>query len=273
MNKKRRKFMFHGDKGRPTNFEAERLNYDIIIDNEKFTLQKMISKLGFYTIRFDGKVQEIETVYDTDKNLLTGAGLIIRKKSTSARTYFSLVRVSSMKNIQNREKKSFLGECDPKDQPRDFPVQIANEINKIFNNLFTINLVDIVKHCTPYLQMEIGGNRYKIVSGTGYEAMMTFENIKIKDARTGRKNRKRIFSLEMELNPDYEKEREHILETIERNCKELVPTNRNRFEIAEVMIRPPVPTSKPVQGKVKEEIKKKGKNKKVKSKKEELKSV
>lgn len=237
--------MFLGDKGKPTKYSTMRVNYDIIIDNEKFTLQKLTRKLGFYTILFEKKIKEVEIVYDTDKFLLTGAGLIIRKKNTPQRTYFSLVRVSSMSNIENREKKSFLGECEPHDQPSDFPVQIADEINKIFNNLFTINVVDIVKHCIPYLKIDIGGNRYKIVSGTGYEAEISFEDLKIKDVRSGKKARKRVVSLKMELDPNYEREREQILDVIEHSCKELVQINRNRFEIAEVLVKPPVPKNRP----------------------------
>ena len=133
------------DKGVPTKYPTMRMNYDIIIDNENFTLQKLTRKLGFYTIIFKEKIKDVETIYDTDKKLLTGAGLILRKKITPKRAYFSLIRLSTMSNIKNREKKSFLGECEPKDQPSDFPVQIADAINKVFNNLFTINLVDIVK--------------------------------------------------------------------------------------------------------------------------------
>ncbi|MBE7075751.1 MAG: hypothetical protein E7375_01615 [Clostridiales bacterium] len=264
--------MFLGDKGKPNKYHAMRLNYDIVIDNEKFTLQKMTRKLGFYTIIPEGKIKDVEMVYDTDKNLLTGAGIMIRKKHTPKRTYFSLVRTVSMANIQNRERKSFLGECEPKDQPSDFPVQIANEINKIFNNLFTINLVDVVKHCTPYIRTEISGNRYKIVSGTGYEVEMSFENLKIKDMRTGRKGKKRIFSLKMQNDPNYEREKERILEVIDKYCKELVPVERNRFEISQVVVRPPIPQqqTKP-QNNTQVNNKKTGKKEK-KSKKKEFKN-
>lgn len=258
--------MFYGDKGKPTKYSTSRLNYDIIIDNEKFTLQKLARNLGFYTILLSEKIMEVETVYDTDKKLMTGAGLILRKKHTPRRTYFSLVRVSSMKNVKNREKKSFLGECDINDQPSDFPVQIANEINKIFNNLFTINLVDLVKHSKPYVRTEITGNRYKIVSGTGYEAEISFENLKVRDMRTGRKAKKRVCSLKMELDPNYEREREQILDVIERYCKELVLIDRNHFEIAEVMIRPPV--VKQLTEEEKKELKKKKKDKNKSSKEE-----
>ncbi len=233
--------MFIGDKREPNKYFNRRLNYDIVIDREKFTIQKMMNRLGFYTIIPLGKVKEGEIVYDTDKKLLTGSGLILRKKIDTDRIYFSLVRVSTMANIENREKKSFLGECEANDQPSDFPVQIAEAINKIFNNLFTIDLVEIVKHCTPYTKMDIIGNKYKIVSGTGYEAVMQFEELRVKDFRTGRKAKKRNFSIKLPLDPNYERERQRILEVIDKYCKELVYVNRNRFEIGEVAVRIPTP--------------------------------
>jgi len=258
--------MFLGDKGKPNKYSTTRLNYEIIIDNERQTLNKLINRLGFYTVLFDTKIREVETVYDTDKNLLSSAGLFLRKKNSPKRTYFSLVRLVSMKGIEQREKKSFLGECEPKDQPSDFPVQIAEEINKIFNNLFTINLVDVVKHSTPYIITEIAGNRYRIVSGTGYEMTASFEILNIRDMRTGKKAKKKIFSLKFENDPNYEREKQHVLETIEHYCKELFLIDRNRFEISEAAVRPRIKTEKDstnqAESKSKAKDKKKKKNKK-----------
>lgn len=241
--------MFFGDRGKPGEWPTVRRNYDIILDREGVTIQKMRRGLGFFQVVPIGRANEVQIVYDTDKKLLTGAGLILRKKILPQRTYFSLVRISSMKNLQDREKKSFLGECDRDDQPSDFPVQIADEINNIFNNIFTINLVDVVKHCTPYLQIETGGNVYKIVSGTGYEAEMTFENLRVRDLRTGKKALVRNFSIEMPQDPNYEKERAEILDMIEHDCKELFYINRNKFEIAEVAVRTPEETDEAADGK------------------------
>lgn len=230
--------MFFGDRGQPERFNNIRRNYDIIIDKEGETLRKMTNNLGFYTIIPLGRMNETEVVYDTDRNLLTGAGLLLRKKINSQRTYFTLIRISNM-DIQDREKKSFLGECEPKDQPSDFPEKIAEGINKIFNNLFTINLEDMVKHTTPYIQFQITGNKYKIVSGTGYEVEMSFETLLVRDYRTGKRAKVRNFSIEMDNNPNYEKERQEILSVIEHNCKELFFVNRNRFEIAQAAVKVP----------------------------------
>lgn len=229
--------MFYGDRGQPGRFVNERKNFNVIIDNEKMTVFKLSRKLGFYNIINMGKIKQTEIYYDTDKLLFTGAGLLLRKKITPKRTYFSLVRISTLKNIENREKKSFLGECDRNDQPSDFPDQIADGINRIFANLFTINISDIVKHCTPYIRTEITGNKYKIVSGTGYEVIMTFEDFKIKNMRTGHKAKTRNFSLEFPNNPAYEHEKQYILETIDKYCKEVFYVKRNRFEIAEVLVK------------------------------------
>lgn len=246
------------DKGKPTKYEMIRKNYYIIIDNERSSIRKLRNNLGFYSIVADGTVNEEEVVYDTDKKLLTGVGLILRKKLTPKRAYFSLVRINNLTDsFQLHEKKSFLGECEREDNPSDFPVQIADAVNNIFNNVFTINLVDVVKHCFPYIKIAVGGNKYKIVSGTGYEVVVSFETLAIRDMRTGRKGVKRIFSLEMEDDPDYEREREHIEAVIERYCKELVPVMKNRFEIAQTLVTAPIVDKKEERKKKLEEKRKK----------------
>lgn len=233
--------MFYGDKSSPSKFRTLRYNYDILIDNEKMTLTKLARRLNFYSIVFDSKINDIETVYDTSNNLLTGSGLIIRKRTTKERSYFSLVRLNSVKSSRNHERKEFLGECDKNDQPSDFPVQIADRINEIFANVFTINLVDIIKHCTPYITTQIKGNRYKIISGTGYDAEISFETFKVKNYRNGKSAVLRNFSVAFDLDPDFEKERSEILETLDRYCKELVLLDRNNFQISEVAVKTRIP--------------------------------
>ncbi len=250
--------MFLGDKGKSNKYENIRRNYDIIIDNEKMTIQKLSQNLGFYAVLPMGRTVETEVVYDTDKKLLTGSGLILRKKINKQRTYFSLVRISTLKGIEDREKKSFLGECEENDKPSDFPVQVADGINEIFNNLFTVNVVDIVKHCTPYIQIVNDANKYRIVSGTGYEVEIAFETLKVTDLRTKRKAEVRNFSMKMESDPNYTHEREHILDIIDRKCKELFFVNLNRFEIAEKAVFVPEPEldkdGKPIKKKSRKQI-------------------
>lgn len=251
--------MFIGDKGEPSRYISNRRNYDIIIDNERMTLSKLSQRLGFYNIISEGKIKDSEIYYDTERKLLSGAGLLLRKKITPSRTYFSLVRISGMENLENREKKSFLGECLRGDNPQDFPEEIANEINRIFINLFTIDLVEVVKHCVPYIRIDITGNRYKLVSGTGYSAEMTFENLKMKDLRTGKKATKRNFSIDLEDDENYKKEKAEILDVIDTYCKELFYVRRNRFEIAETFVVKPYEVSEEeaAQGVQKERKKKK----------------
>lgn len=251
--------MFFGDTGKKEKFKTLRYNFDVLVDNEKMTLAKLSSRLGFYSIVYDGKINDLETVYDSPNNLLTGVGLVVRKRQTKERSYFSLVRINSLKNARTSDRKEFLGECEPKDQPSDFPVQIADRINEIFDNVFTINLVDVIKHCTPYVSYQITGNRYKIISGTGYQVEMSFENFNVKNNRTGKRARFRNFSIAFPMDPEFEKEREEILHVIDIYCNELAPLNRNNFEIAEVAVKTRVP--KTVQNDEENNQKKKKKQK------------
>ena len=240
--------MFLGDKSAvKEKYRNVRYNYDVLIDNERASLTKLSKNLGFYDIVFDEKIKDTEIYYDTPTNLLSNTGLIIRKKICPKRAYFTLIRISDLRRVEDRERKEFLGECEPKDQPSDFPVQIADKINEIFNNLFTVNLVDLIKHTTPYITNEMSGNRYKIISGTGYEAEVCFEWMKVKNFHNGKRARIRNFSIAFALDPNYEKERAHILRVVDRYCKEFVPLTKNHFEVAEVAVKTRVPKIDPNQ--------------------------
>ena len=253
--------MFLGDTGKGEKYKSKRFNFDVLVDNEKMTLQKLSSRLGFYSIEYQGKFKEIETVYDTPNNLLTGVGIVIRKSQNKERCYFSLIRINSLKNARTSDRKEFLGECEPKDQPKNFPVQIADRINEIFNSVFTVDLVDVINHCEPYVYYEITGNKYKIISGTGYEAEMSFENFDVRNMRTGKRARFRNFSIAFPMHPDFDRERNEILNAIDVYCNELAPLDRNNFEIAEAAVKTRVPKQVP---KEEQEQVKKGKKKKQK---------
>ncbi len=233
--------MFFGDKGSAEQVNTQRRNYFLIIDNEKETIRKLINHLGFYSVIFEKNIKEQEIVYDTDKNLFTGVGILLRKKITPKRAYFSLVRINSLNtSTQAREKKYFLGECDKKDNPSDFPTQIAEQLNQIFNNLFTVNVMHIVKHAPPYISTTITGHKYKVISGTGYVMKFEFQNLSVVNLRTGVKAKTRIASVDVDDNPKYEEERKHLFWVIERYCKELAFVNKNRFEIVENLVKPKV---------------------------------
>ena len=77
---------------------------------------------------------------------------------------------------------------------------------------------------------------------------------------TGKKAKIRNVSVAFTMDPDFEKERQHILWTIDRYCKELVPLNHNHFEIANIEVKTRIPNSS--EQNEEDRGKKKGKKKK-----------
>lgn len=243
--------MFQGDKGKRSKFQNIRINYDVYNKNEKATLKKLDSGLNFFSLSPSGKVQEIEIIYDTDNKLFTESGLIISKKIMPTRCYFRISRMNIIKGITQTESKYFLGECDMPDQPSDFPTQIADGISKILPELFAVDLVTLVKHLKPYIKIEIYGESYKLSSGNGYSATLSYEtqkytNLQYSKQRQShaRKNmQKRVFSVEMPNDPQHQVELKQIIDAIEKHCKELVPYKKNRFEIAKTLLFPKINAS------------------------------
>ncbi len=238
--------MFLGDKGKKSKFQNIRRNYDIYEKNEKKTLNKLDRALNFFNLSPKSKIKETEIVYDTPNRLFTSTGLILSKKILPKRNYFRISRSNMIKDVSTTETKHFLGECELKDEPRDFPAEIAKGLNDFMPNLFAVDLLTIVSHLEPYVKIDITGESYQLSSGTGYSATLSFEthkytNLSKQKIKNSRQNmKKRIFSVEMPNDPTFIEERRQIMTAIEKNCKELVPFDRNRFEIAKALLFPQV---------------------------------
>lgn len=223
-------------------FNSIRIYYEIFTKKEDIIRQKFEKNMPFYSIAYNKKLNEKEIIYDTEKKLLTSANLVLSKRILPERTYFRILKVSSIKNqIIKNEKKTFLGECDKTDEPKNFPNQMADAINRSFNNLFAIDLNEIVKHLSTFISIEVKGDEYKIFCGTGFSAKLSFEDHVYRNEINKKKVKSRVCSLKMDNNPLYEKEREDLLRAIDKYCKELVPMKRNRFEMAYVKLFPPIP--------------------------------
>ncbi|MBQ8845408.1 MAG: hypothetical protein IJ008_05310 [Clostridia bacterium] len=223
-------------------FNSIRIYYEIFTNKENVIRQKFEKHMPFYRIVYNKKLVEKEIIYDTEKRLLTSANLVLSKRILPERTYFRILKVSSIKNqIIKNERKTFLGECDKTDEPSNFPNQMADAINKSFKNLFAIDLNEIVKHLAPFISVEVKGDEYKIFCGTGFTARLSFEDHIYKNELNKKKVKSRVCSLKMDDNPLYEEERESLLRAIDKYCKELVPMKRNRFEMAYVKLFPPIP--------------------------------
>ena len=228
-------------KGRETleNEKRKKIHYLLLGNDFSKTKSKLDKNLNYHRLVFDDKFKGLEIIYDVSSNLLSNAGLILSKQYEDGRIFFKVRKISKLPGGYKRPSQKFnLGESEEAEAPKDFPMQIANAISNLYANVFTIDLVSVVRQTEPKIEIAVKGDRYKIVGGTGYRAELLYETATYKDVKTNKKVKRVGVTLIMPTDDRYEKENQIIMKTIDHYCKELVGYEQSRFEIAQRLLYP-----------------------------------
>lgn len=222
--------------------EAEnkrKIHYFIFGHNFKKTLKKLDQQLTFYRIAFDRKIKGREIIYDVPNNLLSNAGIVLSKQYEDDKIYFKVRKISQLPGGFKRPSQKFkLGESEDGEHPKDFPMQISSAISNAFSNVFTIDLVSIVRQTEPKIQIDIKGDMFKIYGGTGYVSELLCETAVYRDLETNKHVKRYGVTLILPKDEKFEKENQIILHGIDHSCKELVSNNESRFELAYRLLHP-----------------------------------
>ena len=240
----------------PKQIPGVKVHYDMIRNNEKQIVEKLDRELAFYRIYFERKLKGKEIIYDTPNNLLAGVGLVLSKQYEEDRVFFKVRKISYLPTeLRKPSQKFYLSDCNGYESPKDFPLQIASAINNAFSNIFTIDLVEVVKQTIPKYEIKIKGNLYNLTSGSGMKGMLVFEKVVYKDLVSGRKVKCRGATVTLPGEESFKKEANEVLSAIERKCKELLRYKESRFEIAQRLLKPKDPSHKFDKKALKESLK------------------
>lgn len=222
------------------NENSEKHHYYIIGKDEKKLIDKLEKHLNFYTVRYVQSFLGREIIYDVPNDMLSNAGLVLSKQyEDDGGIFFKVRKISFLPKSSNRKSKKFyLAECSGKEEPKDFPIQIANAIQSSFSEPFTIDLVSIVRQTVPKIEILVHGKKYNIIGGFGYKSRLIFERAVYKDLISGRKVNKYGVTFIASTGQDSEKYNNEILSIIDKYCTELVPYKQTRFEIAKRILFP-----------------------------------
>lgn len=207
-------------------------------DNIQNVIHKLDDELTYYRIYFEKRLKSVEVIYDTPTNLLSNAGIVLSKEFREGKCYFKVKKISYLPTeFRKPNRKFYNAECSARETPKDYPIQIASAINNAFSNIFTIDLVEVVKQTVPIYEIKIKSDVYKIISGMGLKGSFAFEKITYKDMQSGRKEKRLGVTLSLPEDQRFEKEANEVLSAIERKCKELFFYKESRFEIAQRILR------------------------------------
>lgn len=226
---------------------VKKIHYLLLGGNWRKTRAKLEKNLKYYTLVFNSKFVGNEIIYDVPSDLLSNAGIVLSKQLDDGKIYFKVHKISRLPGGFKRPSQQFiLGEGEESEAPKDFPLQIANAISDLYANVFTIDMVSIVRQTIPKYEIVVKGKNYTVVGGTGYRATLLYEKAYYKEISTGKKVKRVGVTLNMPVDSKYEKENKILEDTIEHYCKELVGNDLTRFEIAQRLLHPELTEVAPV---------------------------
>ena len=203
----------------------------------KDIIKKLVSILKFYRLENQGKINSKEIIYDVDDDLLSDSGIVISKLLENGKVFLQVNKLSLLSGELKRASKTYnLGTIGKDEEPKDYSLQITQAIESAFTTQFTVDLDAFVKKTIPKIEVDIEATKYKIIGGSGYRAVMYFEEVIYQDIKTKKKISRPGVTLQ--LPADNSPENDEILKVIDRQINELALYNLSRFEIAKQLLYP-----------------------------------
>lgn len=218
--------------------DSEKKHYVLVGFAEfKKILKKLEEEFKFYRFEYQGKASEKEVIYDVANNLLSDSGVVLSKDCEDGKIKFKVTKISKLQGVLKRPTKEFLlGELETDAEPKDFSLQISTAIENSFSSSFTVDLDSFVRQTYPKIQIDIKSQKYEMIGGTGYRAIILYETAIYKDLKTGKKVSKDGITLKLSSDKESQEENVKVLDIIDRRIKELALYDVSRFEIAQKLL-------------------------------------
>ncbi len=216
---------------------TQSFHYDFVgFTNLKKVYDTLSEVLHYYRIERGARRYSKEVFYDVPSQLLAEAGIAISKWIEGGKASLNIRRIFSIKELNKPSQKFLFGYCNNDEQPKDYSYQMAAMIESSFKTPFSVDLESIIKQTQQTMVIEMVSDRYNIICGTGYRAIMQYEVVVYRNAITGKKvERSEVtFKFPIEDRP----EKREILDAIDRYVKGLALSKESRFEIARKILFP-----------------------------------
>ena len=214
---------------------SESYHYELVgFASFKKVFKTLTENLPYYRISYSFKKLSKEIFYDMPNHLLADAGIALSKYMTDDEASLNVRKIYSVKELKKPSEKYLFGYCRSDEEPKDYSYQMAALLESSFRTPFSIDTESIVKQTVPIIEVNLISTKYDIICGTGYRAIMQYENVAYKDLQTGKKVDRVGITFKFPLGNREEKQ--EILDIIDRKVKGLALNNVSRFEIAKKLL-------------------------------------
>lgn len=195
-----------------------------------FEIEKKLSLHRFF---YEGAYKNQVIYFDTDGNLLEKAGIVLSKTIEPNRAYFKVERQTYLpKTLSKRKEIVFIHDVGQKDKVMDHAFFLSDGIKSLFTIQFTIDLDNVLKNVVPKIIIRSKITNYKVLSGGGFKAKLSFKSAKIRNLTTKRVADAKILDVELDSSQTYMPAFNYFNKQIEKSCKELLLFDDGLFDYA-----------------------------------------
>lgn len=213
-------------------------SYTLFSKNSVNKVLEAIQRTSKYILSNEGRDVSTEIYLDSPNNLLSSAGIILTKVIEEGKACFRVEReeyLPEKKLILPKEKKVFIHPIGLKDIAYDHSLFLIDGITSMFSTKFHIDLENILKTISPKIEIVSKKTYFKILNRIGFKARITYEIISIKNYQTKRKSALLMLNLQHLSSKILLEEFDVFTSMLEKYCKEIIPTNETKYEIAKRM--------------------------------------
>lgn len=210
----------------------------------KTTINKVLQLQGLlreYTFIPEDRSVQKEVYLDSANNLLKSAGVILSKSTENNKAQFRVemerYQTGSKRNALKRAEKVFVHDIGMRDTVKDHMFFLTDGIKQMFTTQFYIDLDNILKTVVPKYEMTSKKGYFKVFSGRGFKGEMIFEEISVKNFDTKRTNSFIMLTIKQISAKFDNKDFDDLTAKIEKYCREVLPTNDTKYEIAKRMTK------------------------------------
>lgn len=206
----------------------------------KGSLSKVLSlskRFPIYNFFDEEKDDSVEVYLDSPNNLLVSAGIILCKVVEKSKAYFRVEKEDwpDRRSTLTKGKRVFIHDICARDTVFDHSLFLVNGITSMFSSKFNIDLENVLRTVVPKIEIKSRKRLFKVLSGKGFKANMEYGVVKIKNYTTKRKANFLMLDIEHIAPQTKIDEFNNFILKLEKHCKEIIPTNDSKYEIAKRM--------------------------------------
>jgi len=207
--------------------------YDLLTSQAE---KKIIANARFLNIdncTLEGRNKYNMIYYDTPENLLTNAGILLYKTWEKGNHYFIVQRLNILPSTSKlRRNEVYRHKIDASDTPIMHSFYLINGIVSMFTTQFSIDLEYVIKNVKPIIIANVKAIYYKIFSGTGFKANLTFEDVVYINCINKRRRMNEELTVELLASQNFMTEFNKFTFLLEKYCKDILPKKESRFDYA-----------------------------------------